>query len=69
MFSIVEFQMDMSCEISPKTWLRPDDKCLWPPIETNPDDLSQMIRRMLTPGPDWGEYKIRILGDAGQYFY
>jgi len=64
-YAIVEFIDNQSVEAVPVRWLtEEEDMCCWPPSTRN---FSSLVKNMAHPADDWVQYKIRVLGKAGNF--
>ncbi len=59
-FAIVDFLDGGGVAVVPE-----DDACYWPPGRVN---ISKAVKDEVVPNSDWPQFKVRILGKAGNVF-
>jgi len=68
-YSIVEFIEESTVEIVPSSWILSDKKTTLWPKGIIPSILKKYLKNCTEPGTDWSTVKIRVLGQAGIYFF
>ncbi|KAF4096067.1 hypothetical protein G5714_023670 [Onychostoma macrolepis] len=65
-FAIVDFLDGGGVAVVPCKWFTgpEEDACYWPPGRVN---ISKAVKDEVVPNSDWPQFKVRILGKAGNY--
>ncbi|XP_051560604.1 uncharacterized protein LOC127444956 [Myxocyprinus asiaticus] len=65
-FAVVDFMYSGGVAIVHCKWFTgpEEDACYWPPGRVN---ISKAVKDGLVPNTDWPQFKVRILGKAGNY--
>ncbi|RXN24219.1 coiled-coil domain-containing 8-like protein [Labeo rohita] len=65
-FAIVDFLDGGGVAVVPCKWFTgpEEDACYWPPGRVN---ISKAVKEEVVPNSDWPQFKVRILGKAGNY--
>ncbi|KAK2874658.1 hypothetical protein Q8A67_021811 [Cirrhinus molitorella] len=65
-FAIVDFLDGGGVAVVPCKWFTgpEEDACYWPPGRVN---ITKAVKEEVVPNSDWPQFKVRILGKAGNY--
>lgn len=63
-FAVVDFLDGGGVAILPCKWFTgpEEDTCYWPPGRLN---ISKAVKDEIPPNPTWPQFKVRVLGKAG----